>query len=290
MKKTKIKYTKPLLRWAGGKSWLTNFLDQYLPTKFNNYYEPFLGGASIALFLKQKGLLNHNVLLSDMNKNLINFYEIVRDQPTKIILELKKYQNEKEEYYLERNKIYRSSIKKAAQFYYLNRTSFNGIYRENLNGKYNVPYGFKTYSKLFDNEQILDFSKHIKNMRFSVCDFFDISQDIDKGDLVFLDPPYTVAHENNGFVQYNQHIFSWEDQERLAQLLLHISNRNAYFILTNAAHESIFSLFEELGTLHILQRSSTIGGKGANRSQVNEYVFTNIDHDYGSTIKKNTFK
>ena len=143
-----------------------------------------------------------------------------------------------------------------------------------------MPFGYRKGKTILENS---DFSYlhnlFNKNIKFDVGDFDIIKQNIGKGDLVFLDPPYTVAHENNGFIQYNQQIFSWEDQERLAKLLTYISKQKAYFILTNAAHESIKELFGNLGNLTVIQRPSTIGGKGAKRTLVNEYIFSNIKKD-----------
>ena len=107
-------------------------------------------------------------------------------------------------------------------------------------------------------------------------DFDLIRENILPNDLVFIDPPYTVAHENNGFIEYNQSIFTWEDQERIANLLEYINTIGAYFIMTNAAHDSIHDLFQEFGIRQILQRNSLIGGAGATREKVNEYIYTNI--------------
>ncbi len=268
---------KPFLRWAGGKRWLIKHLHNFLPKEFNNYHEPFLGGASIFLYLKSRDLISGHSFLSDFNIDLINAYEQLKNNPEIIGDLIQGYKNEKDFYYSIRSVNPQNDIERAAIFIYLNRTSYNGIYRVNREGTYNVPFGYRAGKNVLDcsNFQMLS-SLFSKNVTFQSCDFEIVKENLSAHDLVFLDPPYTVAHENNGFVQYNQQIFSWEDQKRLTGLLRTISESNAYFILTNAAHTSIAELFDGLGHLHIVKRPSTIGGKGAKRIQVNEYIFTNI--------------
>ena len=272
----KIK-AKPFLRWAGGKRWLTKSIKDFLPTDFNNYHEPFLGGASIFLYLKSNNLIKKKSYLSDFNSELINAYEQIKLDPDKIIIGLNKLKNTKDDYYEIRSSKPRTTISKAVRFIYLNKTSFNGIYRVNLKGEYNVPYGFKNTKDLFEFDNIKNINKLLnQDVHLNSNDFFSVIENVKANDLVFLDPPYTVAHENNGFVKYNQKIFLWEDQQRLAQLLNEINAKKAFFILTNAAHISVEELFSNLGKKHNVQRSSNIGGKGASRKKVNEYIFTNI--------------
>ena len=277
MAQRESKFYKPLLRWAGGKNWITKHILNYIPQTFNNYFEPFVGGASIALYLKHKNKLMNNVSLSDSNPRLINFYSVLQKYPNEIVSELKKYKNEKMEYYNERERKYSSEIKNAAQFYYLNRTSFNGIYRENLAGKYNVPYGYKQYKTLFDIEKILCISSLIQDFNFDCNDFSTIENNIGTRDLVFLDPPYTVAHENNGFIKYNQKIFSWEDQIRLKDLILHIDSMGSYYILTNAFHHSILELYNGIGNKTVHERISVIGGSIKSRNLCKELIISNVE-------------
>lgn len=268
---------KPFIRWAGGKRWLLKHIDQLLPSSFNNYHEPFLGGGSIFLYLKNTNKIQNQSFLSDSNEDLINTYKVLKSNTCDLIEILETYKNEKDFYYFIRSLHPTSSIERAAQFIYLNKTSYNGIYRVNRQGQYNVPFGYRKNKDLFDFENMRRCSQLFdESTALYAKDFDFVKNNIQRSDLIFLDPPYTVAHENNGFIQYNQHIFSWEDQKRLAVLLEFITNAEAYFILTNAAHISISNLFNGLGNLRILQRHSTIGGKGAKRNSVNEYVFTNI--------------
>lgn len=222
-------------------------------------------------------MIQNHSFLSDFNPDLINAYKQLQNNPKEIINLLKSYKNERDFYYSIRAVRPQNEIEKAAIFIYLNRTSYNGIYRVNRDGLYNVPFGYRSGKNLLDCSNFSRISDLLsQNVTFQSSDFEIVRENVKPYDLVFLDPPYTVAHENNGFVQYNQQIFSWDDQKRLADLLKFISTSNAYFILTNAAHVSIAELFNGLGNLHVVQRPSTIGGKGAKRTKVNEYVFTNV--------------
>lgn len=262
----------PCLRWAGGKRWLIKYVDQLLPPNgFQNYHEPFLGGASMFLSIG----LGHMSFLSDLNKELIETYIAIRDIPYDIISILSTYKNEKDFYYKIRSKRCKTEAEKAARFIYLNQTSYNGIYRVNLKGEYNVPYGFRE-KKVLDEKAILDVSDSLQNMYLEVSDFDIVRKNIDRGDLVFLDPPYTVSHNNNGFIKYNQKIFSLEDQYRLRTLIDYIEEIGAYYILTNAAHQTIKEIFSYGNRLIELNRANLIGGTNAQRGQTSEYIFTNI--------------
>lgn len=266
---------KPFLRWAGGKNWFIKHIDRFLPRDFNNYFEPFLGGASIFIHLSEQDLLKGNIYLSDSNDSLINTYKALRDNPNELVQELHKFKNNKETYYSVRSHKYTDEISSAAQFIYLNRTSFNGIYRVNKRGEYNVPFGSKNYQVLFDIENLLNFSSITKRADFSCADFENIKPLIKKGDFVFVDPPYTVAHGKNGFIKYNQKLFAWTDQIRLKNFLDDINNLGAYYLLTNAAHDSILELFSNNHKIYELERPCVIGSIPEKRKKVTEYIFTN---------------
>lgn len=275
LKYKQTKYVKPFLRWAGGKSWVLNDIYQLIPNNINNYYEPFLGGGSVFFSLKQNGALNHQVVISDLNGDLMSCYQQVRDNVELVIGNLKRYENTKKFYYSLRKQIPNSQIESAARFIFLNRTSYNGIYRVNLNGVYNVPYGYKTYKLLFDFKNLRKISGLLQNTIAITEDFSHIAEKIRANDLVFLDPPYTVAHNNNGFIKYNQNLFSWNDQIRLSKLIKKIDASGAYYILTNAATPEIEKLFTPHGKKMELERYSVVGGKNARRQIIKEFVFTN---------------
>lgn len=265
------KIEKPILRWAGGKGWLLKELHKFLPQTFINYHEPFLGGASVFFYIQPNG----KSYLSDTNRELINSYREIRDNVNEVIKTLKKFKNSKEEYYKIRETKLRTSVKKAAQFIYLNRTGFNGIYRVNALGKYNVPYGFKKYKQLFDFERLRRVSHLLKTTKLTFCDFEISIKNIKEGDLVFLDPPYTVSNTKNCFIKYNEKLFSLEDQKRLANYINEVVERNAFYILTNAHHPLIKELFGKINYPITITRANVIGGKKAKRGIIKEFIFTN---------------
>jgi DNA adenine methylase len=264
--------TKPFLRWAGGKSWILKHLDGLYPKLiFNNYHEPFLGGASLFLYLQPQ----KRSYLSDLNSELIETYIAVRDEVEKVISELKKFKNNEDSYYKIRNSNFKSNYKRAARFIYLNQTSFNGIYRVNLNGKYNVPYGYRS-KEFFNSEQLRAVSNNLKNSVLESKDFSLCISNVRKNDLVFLDPPYTITHNNNGFFKYNQKLFSEDDQYRLSEFIDQIKARKAFYILTNAAHDKVMSIFNKGDRIMEFKRASLIGGVNAKRGQYEELMITNI--------------
>lgn len=264
---------KPFLRWAGGKRWFTKYLNELNGIEIKNYFEPFLGGGSVFFNLENY----ENAFLSDLNAELIETYEVIRDEPMQIIAFLKEFKNSKEDYYRIRSLKFESKIQRAAKFIFLNQTSFNGIYRVNRKGEFNVPFGNRSKKDIVEEDNLLLVSKKLSKVTFTCCDFENSLEKINKGDLVFLDPPYTVAHENNGFIQYNQKIFSLDDQYRLAEFVKKIEKKGAFYILTNAKHDAILEIYKELGNPITLKRSSTIGGIGAKRGKegFNEYIFSN---------------
>lgn len=263
---------KPFLRWAGGKTWLIKYLDQIIgDTKFNHYHEPFLGGGAIFFTISSPG----KSYLSDLNRELIFTYQALKDNPNAIINILKSYENTEEFYYKVRAQNGSDRFSQAARFIFLNQTSFNGLYRVNQRGEYNVPFGHRSKNFL-EEDKLMNASEILQKAIFAYGDFTCNKKNIKEGDLVFLDPPYTVSHNNNGFIKYNQKLFSLEDQKRLSDFIDHIKGQGAYYILTNAAHAIISEIFEKGDTRIELSRASLIGGDRAKRGKVSEYIFTNI--------------
>jgi DNA adenine methylase len=262
-----------LLRWAGGKRWLLGELRELTRgLNWSTYHEPFLGGASIFLGLPPAELS----FLSDSNQDLMETYEQVRDNPGELARRLAGFVNSRDHYYATREVVPTNPVDRAARFIYLNHTSFNGIYRVNLQGTYNVPYGERKSVRIPNAEHLREVSERLQSSTLNVGDFAEVIHQVKSGDLVFLDPPYTVAHNANGFVKYNQKLFSFDDQVRLSALIDEIRDVGAHYVLTNAAHESIATLFEKGDRRLDTERKNAVGGKSASRGTSGEYLFTNI--------------
>jgi DNA adenine methylase len=262
------------LRWAGGKRWLLPIIKMLVGTRqFSAYHEPFLGGASVFLGLRQF----RKAYLRDSNAELIATYRTIRDHYVEIAARVLRYGNDPDTYYAVRASVPEDKVERAARFLYLNHTSFNGIYRVNLNGVYNVPFGNRPSPQIPTAEHLRDVSRRLTRARLETGDFAKCLKHVNKDDLVFLDPPYTVAHNNNGFIKYNQRLFSFDDQKRLSALIDEIKERRAYYILANAAHESIANLFDNGDILIETSRQNSVGGINAARGRATEYLFTNLE-------------
>ena len=178
--------TKPFLRWAGGKRWLVPSLREILcGLKFNNYHEPFLGGGAVFFGLNPSG----RAYLSDLNFDLIETYLEVANNPKEVVRAMKRHSNSEQYYYKLRSEKYSNATARAARFIFLNQTSFNGIYRVNLQGEYNVPYGYREGSRVPTEAHILEISERLQGAKLLVQDFTKSAKSIKAGDLVFVESP-----------------------------------------------------------------------------------------------------
>jgi DNA adenine methylase len=257
----------PFLKWPGGKRKLLKHILAILPKSFGSYYEPFLGSG--ALFFALKPEIS---FLADNNSELINCYIQVRDNPEKVISVLNDLKNTKVDYYKIRENISTNKIFMAARLIYLTTLSFNGIYRTNLKGKFNVPYGHKLPLNPCDPSRIRKASAALSLAKINCQDFDKSLSNAKEGDLIYFDPPYTVAQGNNGFLKYNEVIFSWVDQLRLATVANKLSNRGCKVIVSNAYHSSICNLYKEFNML-VIERASVIAASKSYRRQINEVLF-----------------
>lgn len=262
----------PFLKWAGGKRWLSAALSTQLCSGNGRYFEPFLGSG--AVFFHN---LPQTAYLSDTNCELIECYQAIRNQHKNVELELAKLAKREPDrcYYDIRAERPASIAGRAARFIYLNRTCWNGLYRVNLKGEFNVPRGTKT-AILLPSDDFSKISRALKKATLKVSDFEETISLAEQGDVVFADPPYTVVHNMNGFVKYNQKIFSWNDQLRLAKVLKSAAKRGVSIFSTNADHPEVRALYEASFKMHALNRASVIAAASHKRRNTTELFISNV--------------
>jgi DNA adenine methylase len=262
----------PFLKWAGGKRWLAQNYEELVPRAFNVYREPFLGGG--AMFFAIRPQL---AVLSDTNAELMACYRQMKRAPRKLLSELEGYsrQHSADFYYDTRATVVSDPIAQAARFLYLNRACFNGIYRVNLKGVFNVPKGNKS-TIIFPFDDFSEVSQSLKSATLIVSDFEDVIDDAKRGDFCFCDPPYTVTHNENGFIKYNEYLFGWADQLRLKKCLMRAHKRGVFWLSTNAEHTAIRNLYSNrCCRITAVSRRSVIGGTGAVRGRYGELLISN---------------
>jgi DNA adenine methylase len=208
-----------------------------------------------------------------MNEPLINCYQAVKDSPHLVQQHLRRLPNSKADYYWVRGMKPRTRHTRAARMIYLSALAFNGIYRENRDGEFNVPYGGRTHRIVTYGLDLSKASKALGKSKLKCCDFDTALEHARNGDLVYLDPPYTVAHENNGFVKYNSQIFSWDDQRRLAETAQHLAEKGCHVLISNAHHPSIRELYDGFRQYRV-DRQSRVAADPDKRRVVSEYIFT----------------
>jgi DNA adenine methylase len=256
----------PFLKWAGGKRWLTAQYTDLLPDNFDRYIEPFLGSGAVFFHLRPK-----SAVLSDSNRDLIETYKAIRSNWRRIANALRRHHKNHSEryYYAERARLRRSRFEKAAQFIYLNRTCWNGLYRVNLRGEFNVPIGTKS-SVVLESDDFEKTALLLRGVKLVASDFEKTIDMAKRGDFVFVDPPYVTSHNFNGFVKYNDNLFSWSDQERLNAAVRRAAQRGAKILVTNAAHDSIRDLYQGMGRQVELARASILAADSNNRRMTSE--------------------
>jgi len=260
---------KPFLKWPGGKRWIAGTLaSTIVPRLKNRYYEPFLGGGAVFFSLCPK-----EATLSDINVDLINVYKLIQNKSEEIIEGLKILPVNKEIYYFIRINEPEDPIERAIRFLYLNRTAFGGIYRLNLMGKFNVPYGGgnRTPEVLWRNGLINNAARILQGKELLVSDFEEILNKSGAGDVVYCDPTYTTS-QNNCFIRYNERNFSWNDQKRLAASAMNACKRGAYILVSNACFEGFYDLYKPF-TPQVLTRKSLVSRISESRRYVTEYLF-----------------
>jgi DNA adenine methylase len=275
----------PFLKWAGGKRKLAGIIIEAFPDNFdpkvNKFYEPFVGGGALTFALGNKSadlyVPGKQVQISDMNPDLINTYKVLRDDVEALISELKKFKkmNDPESFYKIRAANYENQVKRAARFIYLNKTCFNGLWRVNSRGEFNVPFGSYKNPNILDRENLMSCHKRLHGAKISLCSFQEISLKPAKGDLVYFDPPYIPISKTAAFSQYAKEDFGLPDQEELNKTIRGLTKRGVRVILSNSDTRLTRDIFGASLTLRQISVARTISAKASTRKAVQEVIGTN---------------
>ena len=269
------KETYPLVKWVGGKRQLMPELLKNMPISFKRYFEPFIGGG--ALFFE---LQPYNAYISDMNEELINLYCVVRDNVFELITDLNKHKITKEYYIkirnLDRTSKYKklTNVQRASRFIYLNRTCFNGLYRVNSKGEFNVPFGNYKNPKIIDVDNLLNCSSLLKNTEIKHADFSAILECAQKGDFVYFDPPYVPLNETSSFTSYTKNGFDMEMQIKLNEVCNELNSMGVKFMLSNSDTTVINELYSNYRIEKVLA-SRQVNANAEGRGKITEVLVRN---------------
>lgn len=265
------------LKWAGGKGRLISQYRNLFPEKIERYFEPFLGSGVIFFYIKQ--IFNPKfIMLSDINDELINCWQVVRDDVEELIglLEVHKEKHNKGYYYSTRALLPKSfsAVQRAARLIYLNRTCFNGLYRVNSKGEFNVPMGDYKNPRILDVKNLKKTSKLLKGLKIETRSYNNILKQVKKGDFVYMDPPYYPISDTSSFTSYTEYPFLEKEQEELANFCKKLDKKGCKFILSNSDCKFIRNLYKDFKIIPITAKRM-ISADSSKRGDVKELVALN---------------
>ena len=262
VKKLSAMQVKPILKWAGGKTQMLSDLLPKVPFSYGRYIEPFLGGGAMFFALQPE-----NAIIADSNPELINMYRQVSDHVDDVIQYLEQYENTKERFYAVRSQKWEAlpAAEAAARTIFLNKTCFNGLYRVNKKGDFNVPYGKYANPRICDRDALYSASAVLKKAEILCSDYFLVLEHYAKeGDFIFLDPPYLPVSEYSDFKRYTKEQFYEEDHVELAKIIMRLHERGCHVILTNSNHPLVHELYAPF-TIDIVHTKRYISCRGSSR-------------------------
>jgi len=271
----------PLIKWAGGKRQLLPTLTSQLPPEWNTYFEPFLGGGALLVHLQNEGRVTKAVV-SDLNRELINLYRVVKKKPETLIESLNSARFENNEGTFRQLKsefneligCQGNNTERAALLIYLNKHGYNGLWRVNRKGKFNVPFGHHPKRSLPHEALIRSFSSMLRNVTIMNVDFEKTVKRAKKGDFVYFDPPYHPISKTARFTDYNSSGFTFEDQVRLSELFRTLSKKGVMVMLSNSKVPAIEELYQDY-TVRTISAKRFINCDGNRRTGTSEIIVTN---------------
>lgn len=266
-------YPRPFLKWAGGKSRLIPQYQNYFPTNYQTYYEPFLGGGAVFFHLQPP-----KAFLTDINADLITTYRCVKDNVGDLITLLKEHKNRHSQdyYYDVRSYPQGTDLEKAARFIYLNKTCFNGLYRVNSQGKFNVPLGKYKNPGICQEDVLIIASAALAQADIQKADFTNVLKHAKSSDdFVFFDPPYYPVSETSYFTAYSSSSFGKNEQIQLRDVFVKLANRGVKVMLSNSDCSFIRELYEGFGfRINPISAARTINSNVKKRGAINEVLVT----------------
>lgn len=266
---------RPFLKWAGGKTKLIQQYQPYFPKTFKTYYEPFLGGGSV-FFHFSRQLPLFSAVLTDINPELINAYHCIQTQPEQIIslLTIHQKRHSPEYYYQVRGNFQGTIYEKAARLIYLNKTCFNGLYRENSKGEFNVPLGRYKKPNIFNPDLIRSVSAVLQHVQLEVRPFEDVLHCATSGDdFVYFDPPYHPVSYTSNFTAYSRNSFNEDDQLKLSKVFTELAQRGVKVMLSNSDCSFIREIYSEFN-IHRISALRTINSNIKKRGSISEVLVT----------------
>lgn len=273
-KKSKNKLVSPFLKWVGGKRQLIPAIMEHLPKNINNlnYYEPFIGGGALFFHLQPQ-----NAFINDFNEELVNVYNVIKDNLPELISDLKKHKNEADYFYeirsLDRSDEFQnlSLVERASRVIFLNKTCFNGLYRVNNAGEFNAPFGRYKNPNIVNEPTLKAVNKFLNssNVRISSGDYSEILATADENSFVYFDPPYHPISESSNFTGYVQGGWNIFDQIRLREVCDDLHERGVKFLLSNSSAQFIRDQYENY-TIKTVKATRAINSNGADRGEIDE--------------------
>lgn len=274
---------KPFVKWAGGKTQLLETIEKHLPDHYNRYFEPFVGGGALLFKLQPKSFS-----INDMNEELVSVYNCFQNDSlfNGLKEELMKHEeNHSEEYFYsireqDRNELFKAFPMhvRAGRMIYLNKACFNGLYRVNSKGYYNVPFGKKDKVICFDRDNFESLRKFFKTRKVTItnCDFEEAVKNAKAGDFVYFDPPYDTWEDKDSFTSYDKNAFGKDEQIRLAKVYKLLSDKGVYLMLSNHNTNFIRELYKDFH-INVVPAKRMINANGKGRGEVEEVLITNYE-------------
>jgi len=275
---------KPFLKWAGGKTQLLDQFSRLYPHEFAAYHEPFVGSGAVYFHLrslKMNGTLNGSMTqayLTDCNGELVNGYRIVQNSVDELILLLTKHKRKHspDYYYKVRSQELDglSDVKRAARLIYLNKTCFNGLYRVNRNGQFNVPMGRYKNPAIFDEEKLRVVSQSLQTAHINYSSFKEVLNKATSGDFIYFDPPYHPLSKTSNFTSYTENNFGEQEQRELADAFRELDRKGCKVMLSNSSALFVWKLYEGFKRVRV-KAARLINSKAQKRGKISELVILN---------------